>query len=118
MLKNRSLRLAALLSASLGLAPSALAAETPQSNRPYVFETVDSYIATGTSRFEITGILQGESTPRTLSFRIAGFNEAAVYISRCDRMALLAMSKPGAWFLELVQLDDSFTVPTCRLTRR
>ncbi len=118
MLKNRSLRTAAL-AVSLGLAPSALAAaETPQADRPYIFETVDSYNAADATHFEITGILRGESTPRTLRFRIVGYSEPSVHMSRCDRLALLAMTRPGAWFLEVSQAEISSAFPSCKLTRR
>ncbi|WP_164015853.1 hypothetical protein [Pyxidicoccus trucidator] len=121
MLKNRSLRLAALLSAALGLAPSALAAaETPQVGTPYVFETVDSYLVATHSRIEVTGILQGESAPRTLFF---SYNlsttafDVGQHVARCDRLALLAMNKPGLYLLTMVQNGSTFA-PTCRLTRR
>jgi hypothetical protein len=118
MLKNRSLRLTALLAASLGLAPAALAAETPQRNKLYLFEAVDSFVITDPTHFEVTGILRGESAPRTLAFYISGYSDPGVYMARCDRFALLAMSKPGAWLLEVAQVDGSYTLPTCRLTRR
>lgn len=117
MLKNRSLRLAALLSLSLGLAPAALAAETPQTNKAYVFETVDSYLVVSNTAVEVTGILEGESTPRTLKFR-ASITDAAVQFSRCDRMAFLAMNKPGLYLFTMVQGTDSSVPVTCKLTRR
>ncbi|MCY1019946.1 hypothetical protein [Pyxidicoccus sp. MSG2] len=118
MLNNRSLRFAALLAASLGLAPSALAAETPQSNKPYIFETVDSYVVVNERRVEVTGILQGESAPRTFAFSANAISNPHLLFTRCDRMALLAMSKPGLYSFEMVQGADSYIAPTCRLTRR
>jgi hypothetical protein len=117
MLKNRSLRIAALLSASLGLVPSALAAETPRSNTPYVFETVDAYLVVDAYRIEVTGILQGESTPRTLVFRTS-VSDASAHFSRCDRMALLAMNKPGLYHFTMVQGAESWIPTTCSLARR
>lgn len=117
MSTNRAHRAAALLVLSLGLAPATLAAETPEAGRSYIFETVDSYGIMTTARFEVTGILQGESAPRTLSFFINNLSEAAPHTSRCDRLALLAMGKPGLYFLEVVQ-GISFGYTTCRLTRR
>lgn len=120
MLMNRSLRLAALLSVSLGLAPAALAAaETPQYDKPYVFETVDSFLITSPSRFEVTGLIQGENTVRTVYFFTtwSASSDSNLYLTRCDRMALVAMSKPGLYFFEVVQKSVSIS-PSCRLTRR
>ncbi|MFP2928720.1 hypothetical protein ACLESO_26690 [Pyxidicoccus sp. 3LG] len=118
MLKNRAFRTAALLAVSLGLAPTALA-ETPQTNRPYIFETVDSYGIVSTSRFEVTGILQGESAPRTFVFSYSSAHsyDDSQHLSRCDRMALLAMSKPGFYYFEMVE-THLYTGPICRLRRR
>ena len=119
MLMNRSVRAAALLLACLGLVPAAQA-ETPREGVPYVFETVDSYHLPSIYQFEVTGILRGESTPRTFTFWSRDFSsfEPAQHLSRCDRMALLAMSKPGAYFLEVVQPTIDRPIPTCKLTRR
>jgi|GEM_PF-3396517 len=117
---SRVLRAAALLLASVTLAPSALAAETPEPNVPYVFVTVDSYSITGASSIEVTGILQGENTPRTLEFELPAYStplEAGQHASRCDRMALLLMNKPGAWLLELTY-KGQWAMGSCKLTRR
>jgi hypothetical protein len=119
MLKNRSLRFAALLAVSLGLVPSAFAAaERPQSDKPYVFETVDSYLIVDDNRVEVTGILQGESAPRTFAFRGTVSTAAGAQFSRCDRMALLSMSKPGLYLFTMVQAPENWMASTCQLTRR
>ncbi|QSQ23072.1 hypothetical protein JY651_49665 [Pyxidicoccus parkwayensis] len=116
---NRSLRTAALLSVCLGLAPTALAAETPRFDVPYVFETVDGYAVLNTNRVEVTGLLRGESAQRTLVFYFTtGSTDPSTLVSRCDRMALLAMNKPGLYFFEMTQGQSGFTSSTCRLTRR
>ncbi|GMT98414.1 hypothetical protein KH5H1_25330 [Corallococcus caeni] len=110
-----SLRALALL-ATLSLAPaSALAA--PEESVPgvnYVFTTVDAY-TTGYGHFVITGVLQGESTPRTISFDAPAYDASEA--TRCDRLALLAMTRPGrfqfSWFKEY-----GGYYPTCTLTRQ
>ncbi|MCP3166939.1 hypothetical protein [Myxococcus qinghaiensis] len=117
---SRVLRAAALLLASVTLAPTALAAETPQPNVPYVFVTVDSYSVVHANGIEVTGILQGENTPRTLEFEFPyspTYYDASQHVSRCDRMALLLMNKPGAWLFE-VSFQYQGAMPLCKLTRR
>ncbi|MCP3141694.1 hypothetical protein [Pyxidicoccus xibeiensis] len=116
MLKNRALR-TALLAVSLVLAPAALA-ETPQRGLPYIFETVDGIKVVDTIRIEVTGILQGEGTPRTFTFiQNVSSPENSLYFARCERFALLTMNKPGAYLFEMVQLTNGSS-STCRLTRR
>ncbi|MFY2562038.1 hypothetical protein ACN469_30875 [Corallococcus terminator] len=117
---SRVLRAASLLLATLALTPSALAAETPQPNVPYVFVTVDSYSIINANGIELTGVLQGENTPRTLEFEFPyspTYYDASQHVARCDRMALLLMNKPGAWLLEL-SLQYQGQMVTCKLTRR
>lgn len=94
--------------ATLTLATSALAeVEDPIYGVPYVFVTVDAY-SVAHNGMEVTGILQGETTPRVIRF---GFEEAA----RCDRLALLAQSRPGRYRLELTTGLYSFS---CKLIRQ
>ncbi|NTX03437.1 hypothetical protein [Myxococcus sp. CA040A] len=118
---SRVLRAAALLLASVTLTPSALAAgETPQTNVPYVFVTVDSFVNVHATGVEITGVLRGESTARTIAFYFyTGVDglDAGLYASRCERMALMAMNKPGAYLFEMIKGPASYNL-SCRLTRR
>lgn len=116
---SRVLRAATLLLASVALTPTALAAETPQANVPYVFVTVDSYSVVHANGIEVTGILQGENTPRTLEFEFPSFSsyDASQHVSRCDRLALLLMNKPGAYLLE-VTFKGQWETGSCKLTRR
>ncbi|TQF11237.1 hypothetical protein FJV41_35280 [Myxococcus llanfairpwllgwyngyllgogerychwyrndrobwllllantysiliogogogochensis] len=118
---SRVLRAAALLLASVTLTPSALAAETPQPNVPYVFVTVDSYSLVQADTIQVTGVLQGENTPRTLEFEFpypsTNYYGASPHIARCDRLALLLMNKPGAYLLEL-SFRYQGAIVTCKLTRR
>lgn len=117
---SRVLRAAALLLASVTLTPTALAAEAPLPKVPYVFVTVDSYSVVHANGIEITGVLQGENTARTLEFEFPyapTYYDASQHVARCDRMALLLMNKPGAYFLEL-GFEYQGAMVTCKLTRR
>ncbi|NOK37439.1 hypothetical protein D7W79_24955 [Corallococcus exercitus] len=110
-----SLRALALLTA-LTLAPaSAMAApEESVAGVTYVFTAVDAYTA-GAGHLVITGVLQGESTPRTIFFDAPAYDGSEA--NRCDRLALLAMTRPGrfhfSWFKEYPG-----AYPTCTLTRQ
>lgn len=96
----------------------------------YVFETVDSYDIYGDRReVKITGIISGEAEPRTVTLTYnavasssAGSDEfsAKRTFERCERFALMAMSRPGQYFLELRQETSpgSFSHVGCKLTRR
>jgi hypothetical protein len=121
MTKPFALRALTLL-ATLALAPAALAAgETPTTGTPYVFVTVDDYTIESAYAVDITGILQGESTPRTLRFTFySSVVDYSQHQSRCDRMVLLAMTRPGRYLLQMTQgaEDSSGTNARCKLTRK
>ncbi len=101
------------LALCLSLAPLALA--SAQTKPPiYVFTTVDSIdIQSSWNLFRLTGILQGESTPRTIE--VGYSNSPNNAFERCERLALLAMNKPGRYLFELRQ--DDFADLACKLTR-
>ena len=67
-----------------------------------LYATVDAIKVLATV-IEVTGIVVGQSAPSTVSYSIATTDVAA---SRCDRLALLAMSKPGKFQFGMV--DESF----------
>lgn len=111
----------------------ALVSSTPVSATilsTYVFETVDSYDIYGDRReVKVTGIISGEAAPRTVTITYnavgstsSGSDEfgAKRTFERCERFALMAMSKPGQYLFELRQ--ESSSVSTlhvgCKLTRR
>ncbi len=86
----------------------------------YVFTTVDSYDIKGDSyEVQVRGIVQGESAPRTVSLTYYPA-EGHYTFERCERMVLLAMSRPGQYFLELRQEGHPSTGQfiACKLTRR
>lgn len=105
--------------ATLTFAPSALAvAEVPVKDVPYVFATVDNYAVVNTNAVEVTGILVGETLPRVFRFTFSNPVNTSEHMSRCDRLALLAMSRPGRYLLEFTASDKLFTPASCKLTRQ
>ena len=114
--------LAIPLLAALFAAPVAVAEDAPR-GRPYVFATVDDYSIRLDGRIDVTGVLQGEAAPRTVTFRIVlshGEQENLQTLAgRCDRMALLAMSKPGAYLFTMSVEDhpNHYIQFACKLTR-
>ena len=93
---------------ALAAAPGAASADIGP--RTVLFETVDSFETIGGSQATIVGIVQGETAPR--SFLVLMGNAA---ITRCDRLALLAMNRPGRF---IFSFDNTSDASTCRLTRR
>lgn len=114
-----SLRALAVL-ATLSLVPASALAEpeSPVPGMDYVFATVDAYSVTATA-FDITGTLKGESTPRTFRLWTYGLSAEghSVEAARCDRLALLAMTRPGRFLFTWSQ-DLYAYAPTCTLTRQ
>jgi hypothetical protein len=100
-------------------------AVVPVVDKPYLFTTVDSYDVQATPfRVVVTGVLQGQQAPTTLSFQYSTYSsssyESPRTFERCERLALLAMSKPGQYLLELRQEYDAYAYGHqlgCKLTR-
>lgn len=113
---SRLVRTASVV-AALTLAPAALA-ERAEYGRSYVFTTVDAVMAiAGGGGFEVTGILEGEATSRTISFGANTTTESQQgFGARCDRMSLLMMNRPGRFQLTVLT-PASFYPTTCKLTR-
>ncbi|NVI96778.1 hypothetical protein HV824_01380 [Myxococcus sp. AM009] len=114
---SRLVRTASVV-AALALAPSALAEEA-EYGTSYVFTTVDALLGYSLGGgFEVTGILEGEATPRTIRFWSSGGNYESQqgFGARCDRMALLLMTRPGRFRLT-VEMPSSLQATTCMLTR-
>jgi hypothetical protein len=81
--------------ALMAIAPSAMAAPTS-----YVFDSV-SRIDLNTSRPSITGVLQGATTPTTVSFADQTNGDFRYAVSRCVPVFLTMMEKPGRYLLHL-----------------
>ncbi|MCE9673638.1 hypothetical protein LY474_38125 [Myxococcus stipitatus] len=123
MPSSRSPRLLPSLLAAVTLATPALGAapETPETTRPYLFETVDDVVVRY-NRLDVTGVLRGETVPRSFTFSYYAGTTSGDSInlaSRCDRLALLAMARPGVFLLEMVHNGSNLSSPSsCRLIRR
>jgi hypothetical protein len=85
------------------------------------FATSDSSHAVGV---RVTGIIVGNSGPTTVSVKLTSVtivNASGVGpvdpVARCDRMAMLAMSRPGKFQFALVE-TNVFEVFTCKLIVR
>ena len=123
MSTTRTGRVAALFATlSLLSAPGALAAEQDaEYDRPYTFETVDAYEANDRTFIIVTGVLQGETSPRTLRFWAGGASDVRLLqLQRCDRMALLTMSKAGRYYFQVTRYESVMSPlgVSCKLTRR
>ncbi len=108
----KSATLAALL---FFLLPLAAAHAAP---KRHVFVTVDRYrLDWEMSRLEVTGLLEGESTPRTVWISFPhGYVNANDPSARCEKLALLAMASPGRYKFELATEYDEYG-SSCALTR-
>ncbi|HZH77006.1 MAG TPA: hypothetical protein VEY88_13320 [Archangium sp.] len=110
----RPLALAVTLLSTL-VSPAPASAETTAT---HVFESVESYNILGDSSsagveyIELTGVIQGEGAPRTVRLTYApktasgtgtDLTSSKRTFERCERLALLAMSKPGQYLLAMRQ---------------
>lgn len=66
------------------------------------YDTVDAVEVLG-NQIRVTGIISGQSAPSTTLYGIVSSGSDDVAASRCDRLALLAMSKPGKFQFALVE---------------
>ncbi|MCE9579002.1 MAG: hypothetical protein K8W52_38110 [Deltaproteobacteria bacterium] len=77
------------------------------------FETVDA-VETNNGYFAVTGILVGASAPTRVAFAPITTLDVA---GRCERFALLAMSKPGKYLFSASVYQSGY--PTnCKLALR
>lgn len=83
----------------------------------FVFETVDEFERQG-DRLIVRGILQGQTEGTELVLR--WLTQPTELTASCERMALMAMARPGRYFLR-VTTDTRGNVEVfeyCRLLRR
>jgi hypothetical protein len=102
-----------------------LASTTPASadiaDSPHVYETVDAVQSGPTDhQITITGIIAGQSTATTMSYPLrapfsSSVNANEDVTARCDRLALLAMAKPGKYQFATVLVSGGFV---CKLIVR
>jgi hypothetical protein len=86
----------------------------------FAYDTVDAVetLTVGSNvAIQISGIISGDSTPTTTTYILRGSSSGTDQANRCDRMALLAMSKPGKFQFVLVGPGGS-TFSNCKLIVR
>ena len=106
---TRSLAACLVIAAlTLGSPPPARAA----SGDITTYDTIDA-IEVVASQITITGIVTGQGSPSTTAYTIA---VSDVDAARCDRLALLAASKPGKF--QLAMLEQVFNRFACKLIVR
>lgn len=105
------------------VSPTPAAAATT-ANSSAVYDTVDAIEVSPSDNFGIpsitvTGIISGQSAPSELRYPISIPSSGIITdeAARCDRFALLAMSKPGKFQLAMIisPFGDSFN---CKLIVR
>jgi hypothetical protein len=105
---------------AIGLAIAVVvAASSPAvaAGTPISFDTVDAVelIDGGGSIgqvLKLTGIVTGTATPTTIQFSFSNKVEAA---TRCERMATIAMSKPGKFRVLIAGITSSSLEVSCKL---
>lgn len=103
----------------LALSPLSIASAQSSTDKVFLFETVDDYELKTVYWLKLTGIVSGEAAPRTLEFRANLSESYNQYLRACERMAFMAMSKPGQYYFELRHSNLSTPhVTGCKLTRR
>lgn len=88
---TRSIFALALLAATF----SAAAAPTD-----YVFDSL-SKVDVGTPTVSVTGIIQGQTTPTTVTWNDNGNTDYSFLMSRCVPVLLTMLEKPGRYLLNL-----------------
>lgn len=81
----------------------------------FVFETVDEF-ELEVSRLHFRGVPQGEAEP--IDVTAFWWGEPQVHaVKACERMALMAMARPGRYFLRVATSSER-DILSCRLIRR
>jgi hypothetical protein len=85
---------------------------------PAVYDTVDAVEVYG-GFIVVTGIISGQGGPTTLRYGVFDQSSTAgTGAARCDRLALLAMSKPGKFQFATVRVVSGIAGFSCKLIIR
>lgn len=118
-----SFAVAAAILACLIAIPRAAEAQAvplpPAATTTKVFVTIDA-VALDALMLEVTGVVQGESTPSTWRTALSSsgttdVSARAEWLSMCHRSALVAMARPGQYLLEIFYAD--YDRCRCKLIR-
>lgn len=95
----------AIVGFTFGMLPPAMGA-----GNTITYDTVDA-VEVLSNRITVTGIISGQGTPSTSQYTILSSSSSNgptdVAASRCDRLALLAMSKPGKFQFAVTFIGSS-----------
>ncbi|HSD22506.1 MAG TPA: hypothetical protein VLC54_20820 [Anaeromyxobacter sp.] len=80
----------------------------------YVFVAVDA-IEIQYTTVRVTGVVDGESAARTVTASFYSGTTSVDQVAACERLALLAMTRPGQFRFEILQASSSTVV--CKLAR-
>jgi hypothetical protein len=110
-----------VLALALVLVATRDSSASPPSANTVVFEAVDAVTVHGDEYLQIEGLVQGETTPRTIEFRVAyvggSGNYPGVSATNCHRQAMFVLAHPGRYSLELDHPGSS-SVANCTIRRR
>jgi hypothetical protein len=92
---------------------------------PFTLTTVDEFERLDDQRFSLTGLVSGESTPRTMQLTsgYSGSFGSSFPTTRsadaCERAALIMSTHPGRFTLRITLVAGSYDdAVTCRLIRQ
>jgi hypothetical protein len=107
-----------VLLAALIAGPGTSAADPVTAPGPAVYDTVDA-VEVRSSQIVVTGIISGQSTTSEFLYSIVDATTgSAVAASRCDRLALLAIAKPGKYQFATTNIGLSGNRVGCKLIVR
>lgn len=112
--------LGCLVAVTLSSTPATSFANPPPAPGPAVYDTVDAVEVFG-SQIAVTGIIAGQSSQSVFSYIIndgTGSSTTPEGANRCDRLALLAMAKPGKYQFATVRVGPFGSTFSCKLTVR
>jgi hypothetical protein len=105
-----------------GAAAAALVSAAPADAQSgvtrYVFVAVDA-VEVRYSQFAVTGVLDGESAPQTVTVSFASSTNGSTsgdQVAACEELALLAMTRPGQFRFEIQTFTGS-SYNACKLAR-
>lgn len=109
--------LATVAGASALVLATVAAAQTVPSPWTLTFTAVDA-VRVEYNSLELTGVLEGEAAPVTRKVRFSMSTSLVALENRqsCERFALAAMAKPGAYVF-VIQAPDPGDQPNCTLRR-
>jgi hypothetical protein len=107
------------LASALLLLPAAPASAAPPAQGPAVYDTIDA-VEVWADHIVITGIISGQSSPSELSYTILDGSSTSTPggAARCDRLAMLAVAKPGKYQFATVLVPGFGSRFGCKLIVR